>query len=81
MDNETLTAIVENGGRTKVLKHGRFYNKKIQFECECGCVFETLDVTFAIDHNVVSYAAFCPECESYVQRHEARNREADHDET
>lgn len=54
------------GNETRIIKHGRFYNKVVRFECQCGCVFETTDLAFEMRGEDVWYAGYCPECGGYV---------------
>ena len=47
----------------KIIKHGRFYNKVVRFECfNCGCVYETSDASFLTVLGRVTYRCCCPEC-------------------
>lgn len=48
----------------RIIKHGRFYNKVVRFECfNCGCVYESVYATFrVICGNIVEYWHDCPDC-------------------
>ena len=57
-------------GQTRIIRHGIFFSNPIQFKCECGCVYETTDISVNIYDNhsgpmgskVASCWAECPEC-------------------
>ena len=54
--------------KTRIIKHGRFYNKVVRFKCACGCVFETTDVNikmFGEFGQISQYSCYCPECNTY----------------
>jgi len=59
MDNET-----------KIIKHGIFFSNPVRFKCECGCVYDTTDISVNIFDNyggpkgskVASCYSRCPEC-------------------
>ena len=55
---------------TKIIRHGMFFNNPVRFMCECGCVYETTDISVKIsdyhsgprDSKVAFCSAHCPEC-------------------
>ncbi len=57
-------------GQTRIIKHGTFFNNPVRFRCECGCVYETTDISasFSDNHNgprgskIAFCLAECPEC-------------------
>lgn len=60
----------------RIIKHGRFYNKVVRFECNCGCVYETVYASFrVICGNVVEYWCDCPDCGERNMKSESMDEE------
>lgn len=57
-------------GQTRIIKHGVFFCNPVRFRCECGCVYETTEISVNIFDNhggprgskIASCYAECPEC-------------------
>lgn len=66
--------------QTTILRHGVLYNAHVRFECKCGCVFSTSDMSVDIidthdGSESVRYISYCPECDAfcYVDKRRKRN--------
>lgn len=46
----------------EIIRHGRMYDRKVRFECSCGCIFMKQPEGRMWKDLRWWYAAHCPEC-------------------
>ena len=48
--------------KVEIVQHGRMYDRKVVFECSCGCIFRAQPEGRVFRDTLWWYAAHCPEC-------------------